>query len=89
MNNPGVFAVIVAKDEKGILIDIGEASDVRVQVENHRSQGRWNKLASAGTLCFAALYTPGLDQADRSSIEQGIRSQYDNSGSGKKPDEAG
>ena len=77
MNDPGVFAVIVAKGNIGSLIDVGESNNVGECVENHRSKVRWNKFASAGTLCFAVLYTPGFDQAERSSIEQDIRAQYE------------
>lgn len=92
MNDPGVFAVIVAKNDKGTLIDVGESNNVGECIESHKSRARWDKFAATGKLCFAVLYTPSFDQAERSSIEQEIRSQYEqdtqrkNSGDTKQGD---
>lgn len=88
MNDPGVFAVIVAKDERGTLIDVGESNNVRECVESHKSKTRWNKFAYTGTLCFAVLYTPGFGQAERASIEQDIRSRYESKATAKKTGDA-
>ena len=85
MNDPGVFAVIVAKDERGTLIDVGESNNIRECVKTHKSSTRWNRFASTGRLCFAVLYTPLFDQAERSSIEQEIRAQYEQDTQGGSP----
>lgn len=77
MNDPGVFAVIVAKQDRGSLIDVGESSDVRRGVESHESRSRWSEVATVGTLCYAVMYTPELGPAERSEIEQSIRAQYE------------
>jgi hypothetical protein len=76
MNDPGVFAVIVAEGDRGILIDVGESNNVGECIEANKNKARWDTLASNGRLCFAVLYTPSFDQTERSSIEQGIRDQY-------------
>jgi hypothetical protein len=76
MNDPGVFAVIVAREKKGTLIDIGESNNIKESVESHENKPRWEKIASFGTLCFATLYTPHHNRTERSSIEQNIRNQY-------------
>lgn len=77
MNDPGVFAVIVAKNNRGTLIDVGESNNIRESVETNKSSARGNKFASSGNLCFAAMYTPSFDKAERASIEQDIRAQYE------------
>ncbi|MDF1543824.1 MAG: hypothetical protein P1R58_01835 [bacterium] len=77
MNDPGIFAVIVANGDRGALIDVGESNNIRECVEIHGSNTRWKKFASTGTLCFAVLYTPSYDQVERNSIEQDIRSLYE------------
>lgn len=76
LSNAGVFAVIVVSEGKGALIDVSESDNVRECVENHPNRARWSNYTSAGKLCFAALYTPDVSQADRHSIEQGIRQHY-------------
>jgi hypothetical protein len=77
MNDPGVFAVIVAKDDRGTLIDVGESNNVGECIETHKSRTKWSEFASTGKLCFAVLYTPSFDEAERSSIEQEIRSHFE------------
>ncbi|MEA1980697.1 MAG: hypothetical protein U9N54_06965 [candidate division Zixibacteria bacterium] len=77
MDDPGVFAVIIAKEEKGTLIDVGESNNIRKGIESHKNRVKWDRFTSAGTLCFAALYTPDFNQTERASIEQDIRAQYE------------
>lgn len=76
LSNAGVFAVIVVSEGRGALIDVGESENVRECVENHRNRARWSEVTSAGKLCFATLYTPDFSQAERHSIEQGIRQHF-------------
>ncbi|MBU0984486.1 MAG: hypothetical protein KKA42_11485 [candidate division Zixibacteria bacterium] len=76
MNDPGVFAVIVANGDKGALIDVGESSNVGECVENHPDKSRWHQFSTEGKLCFAVLYIPASSPSERHTIEQQIRSQY-------------
>ena len=88
LNDPGVFAVIVAKDKRGALIDVGESNKIRECVESHQNKIGWNKSASSGTLCFAVLYTPQSSQAERISIEQNLRTQFVRSDPGQRSSNA-
>ena len=76
LNDPGIFAVIVADGEKGSLIDLGESNNVGKCVASHPDKPRWNQFSSEGKICYAVLYTPVFSQSERHAVEQEIRSQY-------------
>ena len=75
-NDPGVFAVIVANGDSGTLIDVGESSGICDRVLSHPDRPKWQTFSSAGTICYAVLYTPTLNQIERKTIEKSIRTQY-------------
>ncbi len=79
-NDPGVFAVIVAKGDKGSLIDIGESNSVGECVACHPDQARWQAFSSEGQICYAVLFTPELDEQERKSIELDIRRKFAENG---------
>jgi hypothetical protein len=76
VNDPGIFAVIVASGDRGSLIDLGESENVGECVERHPNKSRWKEFSSEGKLCYVVLYTPVLSQDERRSLEQEIRRQY-------------
>lgn len=69
----GIFGVIIANQESGSLIDLGETDNIRKCIENHMNKPKWNGLTSEGTICYAVLYTPEFNKQERSHIEQEIR----------------
>lgn len=76
MNDPGIFAVIVASGDKGSLIDVGESNNVGECIETHPDKPRWNQFSTEGILCFAVLYTPASSPSERRSLEKKIRGKY-------------
>jgi hypothetical protein len=47
-----------------MLVDIGESTDVRQEVDNHERKSCWEKLSRI-TLAHGALYLPESDEAER------------------------
>jgi len=68
----GVYAVLCRKDGSYSVLDVGEAAAVRTRVQSHDREDCWKRNCS-GTIMYAALYTPNLQQPGRMEIEQKIR----------------
>jgi hypothetical protein len=71
----GVYVVVSTNGVKTNVIDVGESATVKTRVANHDRQACW-RLHSIGDLRVAVLYTPHLQSAGRSAIEQELRRQY-------------
>lgn len=74
-NNAGVFAVICGESNEYIVIDIGEADDVKKEIEFKSKQNTWKEFCKA-KLFFACHYTNNKDIKDRKKIEDEIRQEY-------------
>jgi hypothetical protein len=75
-NDPGIFAVIAAKGDRGSLIDVGESDEIGTCVQSHPNKNRWEQFSPEQIISYAVLYTPSLGQPERRAIEQEIRKQY-------------
>jgi hypothetical protein len=71
----GVYAVLNEKGAHLYLIDVGESSRVRTEIEGHHRKRCWNENRK-GALAFAVYWTPNLEQHDRKAIERELRDQY-------------
>lgn len=71
----GIYAILSREGSTRYVLDIGESARIKTRVENHDRKACWNGNAK-GVLEVAALYTPGLQQAGRSEVEQELRSKY-------------
>lgn len=71
----GVYAIIDDRSGSLNLIDVGESATVKSRVESHDRESCWTRNRM-GTLKFAVLYTPGIQQTGRMQIEQEIRNQF-------------
>ena len=71
----GVYVVLCATGTQYVVLDVGESSDIRTRLGNHERSGCWSRNCS-GQVVAAVLYTPGLQQAARVSIEQQVRAQF-------------
>lgn len=71
----GVYVILCYSDAKYTAIDCGESATIKSRLENHDRKDCWKRNCS-GTICFAVLYTPGLQSAGRVDIEQKIRQIY-------------
>ncbi len=68
----GVYVIWCKSGGDWIVIDVGEAGDVKERVSNHDRDDCWPRNCS-GTIYYSATYTPNLQQAGRMEIEQKIR----------------
>lgn len=71
----GIYAIHCYRDNKYLLVDVGESATVKSRVESHERKDCWTR-ACAGTLTVSAYYTPNLQQTGRIQIEQEIRNQF-------------
>lgn len=72
----GVYAILDQRADGTYVLDVGEPAQVKTGVETHDRTSCWQRHRK-GTLMVAVLYTPNLQQAGRSAIEQEIRQEYD------------
>ncbi|GAB4388137.1 MAG: hypothetical protein Kow0025_05570 [Thermodesulfovibrionales bacterium] len=74
---PGVYLVVGAGDDgQFMLVDAGEAENVRRTVDNHSRRACWDQFGFS-KLAIAVSYTPGKGQAWRREVEGRIRAEYD------------
>lgn len=73
----GVYAIIDARSSGNVLVDVGESATVKTRVENHDREPCWSRKRQ-GTIKYAVLYTPNLQQSGRMQVEQDIRDNYAN-----------
>jgi hypothetical protein len=76
-NDPGVFAVVCMWKGTTILLDAGEAEDIRRCLENHDRKEEWRDAAQEKIMGYAVLYTPDSEVKRRHRIEKEIRNRYD------------
>ena len=69
----GVYVIWCKSGETWTLLDVGESHDVKNRVLSHDRRDCWKKNCT-GTIFYAATYTPNLEQAGRTQVEQRIRS---------------
>jgi hypothetical protein len=74
-DSSGVYVILCHRDNKNVVIDVGESATVKTRVENHDRKDCWQRNCS-GNLTVVVLYTPNLQSAGRVAIEQEIRRQY-------------
>ena len=72
----GVYVILDRRDEKYIVIDVGESHAVKSRVTNHERKDCWKKHCENGIWLYAVYYTPHLQQPGRKEIEQKIREMY-------------
>lgn len=70
----GIYAVLHYKEGKCCLLDIGESSKMKKEIEEH-DRKEWEKN-SEGAIEYSVYYTPKLKEDDRKEIETKIRSAY-------------
>jgi hypothetical protein len=70
----GIYAVLHYKDGKCYLLDLGESSKMKTEIEE-KTVKEWEKK-SEGKIDFSVYYTPKLKADDRKEIEAKIRSTY-------------
>ncbi|NVM53141.1 MAG: hypothetical protein HWN66_05520 [Candidatus Helarchaeota archaeon] len=68
----GVYVIWCRNGDKWIVLDVGEAADVKDRLSNHERADCWSRYCS-GSIYYSATYTPDLQQAGRMEIEQRIR----------------
>jgi len=71
----GVYAIRCYREQKYFVVDVGESATLKTRVENHDRKESWKRNCT-GTLMVAALYTPHLQPAGRTEIEQKTRDEY-------------
>lgn len=72
----GVYAVLDRRlAGESFVLDAGESATVKSRLETHDREGCWRRNAQ-GTIEYAVLYTPGMRQSARHTIEQELRDQY-------------
>lgn len=74
-DNAGVYAIIDARSTSSIVVDVGESATVKSRIESHDRESCWTRNRQ-GTLQVAVLYTPGLQQSARMTIEQELREAF-------------
>jgi len=72
----GVYVIWCKTGDNWVVLDVGEASDVKARVSNHERADCWKRNCS-GTIYHSATYTTGLTEEQRRQIEQRIRSETD------------
>ena len=68
----GIYVIWCKTGETWTCLDVGESHNVQERVLNHDRADQW-KRNCRGTICYAAHYTPNLQQAGRSEIEGRLR----------------
>lgn len=71
----GIYAILCHRDQKYLLIDVGESANIKTRIENHDRENCWSKNC-LGTLTVSVLYTPNLHRTARLEIEQEIRNKF-------------
>ncbi len=74
-NKAGVYVIVCKALPFYSVIDCDESTAIKRTIENHVQKDCWIQKCS-GTLVFAVLYTPDLQEKDRAPIEQEIRRTY-------------
>jgi len=74
-DHSGIYVILDYYNEEYSVLDIGESHSVKTRLTNHNRSACWarNKY---GTIKYAVLYTPHLQQSGRTEIEQELREQY-------------
>ncbi len=70
----GIYAVLHYKEGKCYLLDIGESSRMKKEIEEN-DRKEWEKN-SKGVIEYSVFYTPKLRKNDRKEIEAEIRATY-------------
>jgi hypothetical protein len=73
-NKSGIYAILHYKEGKFYLLDIGESSRVKKEIEGHDIK-EWEKNSN-GVIEYSVFYTPKLWKDDRREIETKIRATY-------------
>lgn len=74
-NNSGVYAILCNGGQSRKVVDIGESATVKERVDSHDRKVCWTRNCEK-TLEVAVHYTPHLQQAGRTAIEQELRLEY-------------
>jgi hypothetical protein len=74
-NLPGIYAVLSVLNGQVRLVDVGQAEEVRREVETNGRLDLWKEQANGAGLGFAVLYT-GEDAESRGMIVDDIRRRY-------------
>ncbi len=74
-NRSGIYAILCESGGDYFVIDIGESAIVKTRIETHDRIDCWNRHCK-GILHVAVLYTPNLQSAGRTRIEQELRNGY-------------
>ena len=69
-NKSGLYAILHYKEGKYYLLDIGESSRIKKEIED-RDRKEWEK-SSNGVIEYSVIYTPKLWKDDRKEIETKI-----------------
>ncbi len=73
----GVYVVHSRVGENWTLVDCGESATLKSRLDNHERVECWRrKTPQAGSMWYSVHYTPGMQQAGRSAIEQNIRRKH-------------
>jgi len=75
LNRSGVYLIVDQQKTNNVLVDVGESSEVKNRIENHDRKSCWNQNC-VGKLTAYVLYTPGVGQLGRISIEKKIRDGF-------------
>ena len=73
-NKSGIYAILHYKEGKCYLLDIGESSRIKKEIEE-RDRKEWEKNSN-GVIEYSVIYTPKLWKDDRKEIETKIRATY-------------
>lgn len=73
-DKPGIYAVLHFKEGDYYLLDVGESSQIKNEIEEHDRE-EWENN-SKGKIEYSAFYTPRLEEDDRREIEERIRMMY-------------
>jgi len=73
-NKSGIYAILHYKEGEYYLLDIGESSQIKKELEEH-DRKEWEKNSN-GAIEYSVIYTPKLWKDDRKEIETRIRATY-------------
>jgi hypothetical protein len=73
-NKSGIYAILHYKEGKFYLLDIGESSRIKKEIEEY-DRKEWEKKSN-GVIEYSVFYTPKLWKDDRKEIEIKIRATY-------------
>lgn len=73
---PGVYVIWCKSGENWIVLDAGEAADVKGELSNHKHVNCWSRNCS-GEIFYSAIYTPDRQQSEKIKIIQAIKSSTD------------